>query len=149
MSTVQTGILLVMFAHWVFLTVPWHFDTQQNSNRRSSACSYGFMTLKNTGAQSLIYICAVWSSLRPPGRQQVLARLLYKQAASKAGHKYPLVHLTLTSRPQRLLRGQRRIHGGPVRLRLPWPWHVLLPCVSLGPWHRAPLFPPSLLVLSS
>lgn len=45
--------------------MPWHFDTQQNSNQGSSACSYGFMTLKNTGARSLIYICAVWSSLRP------------------------------------------------------------------------------------
>lgn len=45
--------------------MPWHFDTQQNSNLGSSACSYGFMTLKNTGARSLIYICAVWSSLRP------------------------------------------------------------------------------------
>lgn len=44
--------------------MPWYFDTLQSSNQGSSACSHGFMTLKNTGAQSLIYICAVWSSLR-------------------------------------------------------------------------------------
>lgn len=108
-----------VLAEGFFFSVSWHFDTQQNSNQRSSACSYGFMTLKNTGAWSLIYICAVWSSPRPPGRQCVPARLLYKQAASKTGHKYPLVHLTLTIRPQCLHWGQRRIHGGPVCLSVP------------------------------
>lgn len=64
--SVRTIILINMLCLSDIFSVLWHFDTRQNSNQGSSACSHGFMTLKNTGAHSLIYICAVWSSLRPP-----------------------------------------------------------------------------------
>lgn len=65
--------------------MPCHFDTQQNSIWGSSAYSYGFMTLKNTVAQTLIYICAVWSSLRPREDKRILpASSINRQSPKQA-----------------------------------------------------------------
>lgn len=57
----------------LFVLVPWHFDTQQNSNQRSSASSFGFMTLLRkqwgpfTELHGVVQPKAQEDTMSPPG----------------------------------------------------------------------------------
>lgn len=106
----------------------WH--STELYTRGASAYSYGFMTLKKQWGT--IINLHLGSVVQPeaPAETIKLFRLSPKLAINIL-----LVHLTLTSTPQSLCWGQRGIHGGPVCLSLPWPWHVLCPWVSLGRRH--------------